>query len=149
MAQSPWVGPLGYYLAFYRSSTTSRWKAEGLDVSSYDWLWNGTTKADVLAHMGNPDLYRYAIIAHGENGVLESIAPNPFVDEDGNVRTSIFPRKYTGYGIAEMQLISCDTNTRAYTWATNVSVNGVLRTVKGKRLFLFEGTFVDQPGSAN
>jgi len=106
----------------YRTTMQSLWLKEGLKV---DYSYYSVTKGLIEAHMGDPDLYRYAYLGHGWAGQLTDL-DDP--DGDGVVRDG----KHTVFGIAEMRLIACDTFFSEDNWKWNVSRAGTLITVEGE-----------------
>ena len=133
-------GGLGLYLMHYSLDLRSAWRGEGLKVV-YTSTWS-TTKDSIITNLSSADIYKYAYIGHGASGLLTGIKdPNGKGDEEG----ILWPKPYTRYGIARMEIIACGSNDEAGKWRENVSQNGTLRTVKGE-FRLFNRNFFDEVG---
>jgi RHS repeat-associated protein len=112
-------GWMRYWLLYYRFSLQHRWRDEGYYV---DYSYYSVTKDLVLAHLNDPNIYTFAYLGHGSVGWL--ILGDDEVDW-------IKEGRYTPFGIVEMQLIACNTDTQAAAWTANVSRGGQLVTVRG------------------
>jgi RHS repeat-associated protein len=111
------MGQLGWWSLGYSRQVKSRWKAEGLQVIDQSgWLLNANK---VIANLGSRNIYKFYFVGHGGKGTIYCWD------------TGIIAQSYTIYGIAEMDLVACQSNDYADDWALNVSKLGTLLTFKG------------------
>jgi RHS repeat-associated protein len=111
------AGFIRYWLWGYRTGLQQIWNREGLKVV-YTYT---ASKQNVMDHLHDHNLYRYLFIGHGGGGLLV------FGDNESDF---VSPAKYTLFGIAEMQLIACGTDS-SDTWKEDVSKHGLLIRVAG------------------
>jgi RHS repeat-associated protein len=133
-------GALGWWLMGYRDGLHDTWNSERLKVV-YTGKWK-TSVTTITSHLGSSDIYRYAYIGHGDKGGT-LIGMHPAA---GSTDDWVLPGQYTGFGIAEMQLIACFSNDGSNKWRSNVSHLGWLVTVRGK-IKLFSHKWIFEHGT--
>lgn len=115
-------GSTSWVLFFYKRALTTRWEADGLRVVES----HPVPARDIKIRLKSKKIYRYAFMGHGGwGGFLE-----------GSDNSVVLADTYTRYGISEMHLITCYSNSGADKWKKNVSEAGFLKTVRG----LFSGS---------
>jgi len=112
---------LGIYQRSYKNGIKNAWEEQGLHVIETIPVIDTAIKQHLRGSRN--EIYAYFYTGHGAISCLAG--------DKGGKYWAVPPEKYTSYGIAEMQLIACDTHDGADTWNKNVSKAGHLRTVEG------------------
>jgi hypothetical protein len=110
---------LRFFLESYRHQLFRWWREAGYFVRSSRWVMG---KDVVLSHLSDPDIYAYAYLGHGAAGILVL----------GDQSEWIWPGKYTPFGIVQMHLIACESNSGSNLWKKNVSRHGMLVAAEGE-----------------
>jgi RHS repeat-associated protein len=107
-----------------------------LQLQGFQVFWNeGVTDNEIMAHLGSADIYAYVFTGHGyTDGIINSYS------HLGPDVSGVGPGRYTLYGIASLELNSCDSADSVpiirhhYTynaWESNVSTRGWFKGYQG------------------
>ena len=120
-----WSPIFRLYLWLYKRDLTSDWEQEGLKVIYTNP--RNTSVQTIKANLGSDDVYRYAYIGHGAEGVLTELS-----DSGKHPDYAIAPGiRLTKHGINEMHMLTCESASKMAEWQQNVAKTGFVILVDG------------------